>query len=483
MTVRVLMIEDDEDDYLLTLDCIESIEEASYDVDWVSDGMAAADGAISFDGYDVVLCDYRVGGVTGVQIVEAAIGRGVDAPFILLTGLGDREIDFAAMQAGAVDHLVKDKITPETLEKAIRYAMNAAEAARALKQQSEILNAAMQATDVGMAAIEADGGIAIYNQRIADLLAAPGADEDAVKAAIQAVAAEERLGEGRPIELAGHDGAHAIEVRLNRLAGGGATLACYDVTKHKEIEDALREAKDEAERLSMAKSMFIARLSHEMRTPLHAVIGFGEMLPVAAKDEIEEYSGIIVHSSRGLVSKIDQMLELSRMDLGKVRDDRRALPAEAILREAMAQAAKSQPGLTGRLNIIDGTKAIDVFGDHKLLAKATAEFICNAAKYGHTAQPIEVGANQLSDGRSELWVKNVAAPGAPLLQDDPFESFGQSDQRLERSHEGLGVGLTYVRAVSRLHDGAASLRADGDATIATISLPAGAARPKAEAAA
>ena len=80
MPIRVLLIEDDEDDYFLTLDCIESIPDAEYVVDWVSNGMHAADGKVDLEKYDVVLCDYRVGGVTGVEIVAAAIAQGVHTP-------------------------------------------------------------------------------------------------------------------------------------------------------------------------------------------------------------------------------------------------------------------------------------------------------------------------------------------------------------------------------------------------------------------
>ncbi|MGZ0187695.1 MAG: response regulator, partial [Alphaproteobacteria bacterium] len=191
MTTRVLLIEDDEDDeddYLLTLDCIEMIADAEYSVEWVSNGVEAVDGSIDFSKFDVVLCDYRVGSVTGDQIVMAAIAHGVETPFILLMGISDRDVDHAAMRAGAVDHLVKDGISGAVLEKAIRYAVNAAKAAKAHRKQSEILKSALAASDVGLAAIESDGDVPIWNQHMTDMLLVQADDLAGIKAEIVALA-------------------------------------------------------------------------------------------------------------------------------------------------------------------------------------------------------------------------------------------------------------------------------------------------------
>lgn len=74
--IRILMIEDDEDDYLLTLDCIQEVIDVRYAVTWERNGMAAIAGDLPYDKYDVVLVDYHVGGVTGVEIVQSAIKAG-----------------------------------------------------------------------------------------------------------------------------------------------------------------------------------------------------------------------------------------------------------------------------------------------------------------------------------------------------------------------------------------------------------------------
>lgn len=470
-TIHILLIEDDEDDYILTLDCIESVIDARYEVTWERDGMAAISGKLPYDKYDVVLVDYHVGGVTGVEIVQSAIKEGVFTPFILLTGHTDREIDYAAMQAGAVDHLVKDRISPDVIEKAIRYAKAAAFTRRDLSQKSEMLAATLESTDVGMAAFDADNKMVMSNSRMAELAASPDADEDTVRNTIREILNQANDRQGRAVEIVRPNGDGVLEARVKPLETGGYTLACIDVSKHKAIEDTLLRAKVEAERLSKAKSQFIARLSHELRTPLHAVIGFGEMLPVASKTELGDYAKIIVSSGRRLVSKIDQMLELSRMDLGEVRNSARHVPAKAIAKEAVTLAQKSDSSLAPRLEIAPGTDNVVVTGDHRILSNAIAEFICNAAKYGEKDGLITIGATNLSEsGDTQIWVSNMPESDQMQITCDLFESFGQADQSLGRAHEGLGIGLTYVRAIARLHAGDASLEQHPDTGLITASI-------------
>jgi len=212
------------------------------------------------------------------------------------------------MQAGAVDHLVKDRISPAIMEKAIRFAVAAASTRRDLSQKSEMLPATIDSTEVGMAAFDVNDKIVMWNKRMADLAASPGADDATIQKVVCQIFEQANDRRGRAVEVVRPNGDGVLEARIRPLETGGFTLACIDVSKDKAIEDTLLEAKDKAESLSKAKSLFIARLSHEMRTPLNAVIGFGKMLPAASGPEISDYAEIIVSSGRRLVNKIDQML-------------------------------------------------------------------------------------------------------------------------------------------------------------------------------
>lgn len=120
--VRVLLIEDDADDYLLTCELLEETTRSTYEVTWCAD---SASGLVALHSgrYDICLVDYRLGAETGIELLEQGAQALRRTPAIVLTGAHSSEIDHAAMEAGAADYLVKDQLTADSLERTIRYAM------------------------------------------------------------------------------------------------------------------------------------------------------------------------------------------------------------------------------------------------------------------------------------------------------------------------------------------------------------------------
>jgi DNA-binding response OmpR family regulator len=118
---------------------------------------------------DIVLVDYLVGTHTGIEIVREARATGCTAPIILLTGVGSRAVDLAAMEAGAADFLEKGKMTAELLERSIRYALNAAEARLALVEKTTLLQATLDNTGAGIASFNR-GAPGCPNERFVGLL-------------------------------------------------------------------------------------------------------------------------------------------------------------------------------------------------------------------------------------------------------------------------------------------------------------------------
>lgn len=120
--IRILLVEDDEDDYFLTADLLDQVPGQHFDLEWVDEADDALDKMFGME-HDVYLIDYRMGAEDGLQLLRVAIAGGCKAPIILLTGQGDHEVDVYAMEAGAVDYLVKGEISASLLERSIRYAM------------------------------------------------------------------------------------------------------------------------------------------------------------------------------------------------------------------------------------------------------------------------------------------------------------------------------------------------------------------------
>jgi signal transduction histidine kinase len=128
--IKILMIDDDEEDFIIVRDILSEIPDRKFTIDWVGtyeEGLAS----IGKKKHDVYLVDYRLGAEYGTELIAEAIKQGCTGPLILLTGQNDREVDQKALKAGASDYLVKGMITSTQLDRAIRYSI---EHARHLKE-------------------------------------------------------------------------------------------------------------------------------------------------------------------------------------------------------------------------------------------------------------------------------------------------------------------------------------------------------------
>ncbi len=191
--IRVLFIEDDEDDYILTRDLLEGIESARFEIDWVSDYQEGLERSCS-NHYDVCLVDFRLGAHDGVELVREAISRGCHAPIIVLTGQGGREVDLAAMQAGAADFLNKSQITAPLLERSIRYSI---QQRRAERQRIELVRAQTARREAEAANTAKDQFLATLSHELrtplnailgwTQLLRMPDLDEETRREAVDAI--------------------------------------------------------------------------------------------------------------------------------------------------------------------------------------------------------------------------------------------------------------------------------------------------------
>jgi PAS domain S-box-containing protein len=146
---RILLVEDDEDDYLITRDLLEAQDHSSYTVQWCSTYESAL-AAIRTQHHDLYLVDYRLGRQTGLDLVREAFGGVALAPVILLTGQGDYQVDLEATQLGVTNFLVKRNIDPLTLERSIRYAVRHHHVVEGLRRSEERYALVVQAADDGI---------------------------------------------------------------------------------------------------------------------------------------------------------------------------------------------------------------------------------------------------------------------------------------------------------------------------------------------
>lgn len=136
--IHILLVEDDEDDALLTRELFDAIDDIHFEMEWASTYEEALK-VIQRRRFDAYLIDYHLGEHNGLELLDVLIDSGCEDPIIMLTGLGNRELDLATMEAGATDYLVKSQINADTLERSIRYAIERKQVEKALREKSKAL--------------------------------------------------------------------------------------------------------------------------------------------------------------------------------------------------------------------------------------------------------------------------------------------------------------------------------------------------------
>jgi signal transduction histidine kinase len=370
--VRVLLVEDDEDDYVLTRELLDEINPNGYDLDWISNYNDALE-AMARNEHHVCLLDYRLGPHTGMELLLQARARDYHAPIILLTGQQDRTLDLEAMAAGADDYLVKGQISADLLERSIRYSVanrrNEQERIQLLKEQ---------------------------------------------------------------------------------------------------------EARSRAEEANRAKDEFLALVSHELRNPLNAIIGWARILTNANGDlkVIDQARDVIDRSARIQVQLIDDLLDLARVAGGKFHLDAEPVDIVTVVTSAIDAFRPTSEAKGVRLEAQLDPAVGEVVGDSARLQQVVSNLLSNAIKFTPEGGRVEVELNRV-DSNVRIEVRDtgcgISAEFLPYI----FERFRQANEGGGRLG-GLGLGLALVRYIVEAHGGTVVAASAGtnQGTTFTVTLPA-----------
>ncbi len=262
-------------------------------------------------------------------------------------------------------------------------------------------------------------------------------------------------------------------------AGTGAIAVMRDVTARVEARRLLEAARQAAEEASRAKSAFVANMSHEMRTPLNAVIGYSELLAEGAADagRTETIPDLlrIQSAAKHLLGLIDDVLDLSKIEAGKTDLDISEFDLAALAREVESLA---RPLTEKRANVLE-LGPLDrlgrMVGDQTRLKQVLLNLLANAAKFtagGRIRLDVERDDSRL-DGQLIFRVSDTGIGICDAHLTRIFQEFTQADSSTTRKYGGSGLGLTISRHLCRLMGGDIHAASEpGRGSVFTVTLPA-----------
>lgn len=250
-----------------------------------------------------------------------------------------------------------------------------------------------------------------------------------------------------------------------------------DITADVEAAEELRMAKEQAEAMSRAKSEFLANMGHELRTPLHAIIGFSELIhdPKIGRSAANHvaWAGDILASGRRLLDIINDVLELSKIDAGHypLADDTidLSIVARNCFRMVKPRAGEKQVRLEQAL---PDTGAM-LHADSQAVKKIVLHLVTNAVKFTPGGGVVSIRIEQAANGDLVLAVADTGIGIDPAVLTSLFEPFTQADASIARKYGGTGLGLAISRKLVDLHGGALTIEsALGLGTTVRVTFPA-----------
>ncbi|MEQ9300746.1 MAG: ATP-binding protein [Cyclobacteriaceae bacterium] len=492
--VKILLVDDDEEDYLITRDLINDFPNRKYGLDWI-DNYAEASEEIKKDKYDVYLVDYRLGPDSGLELVKTAMDEGSSKPFILLTGQGDQEIDEQARKAGAVDYVVKGVINPSDLERSIRYGiqhMRTLEQIRQLNEKLEervaertkalaVTNEALKESQrlyITIARNFPDGIINVFDRELnyvfvdgKDLELLGFSTEELVGKNISDVISGAQLdlltknlqrsfdGESITLEYATANNLHyelsAVPLHEDDGTINQVLVVSKNITHQKIAEKEIRKSLEKEKQLGELKSRFVTTASHEFRTPLSTILSSVSLLGryIDGDNFDKTKTGKHIQRIKSSVNNLNQILNdflsMGRLEEGRISSEFSQFDIELLAGEAISGVRPLlKPGQ--KIDYIHDCGDPLLYLDKQMSLNIMINLLSNAIKYSEEDCTITLTTRCTQD---ELAI-HVKDEGIGIPKADVQHIF----ERFFRAHnavniQGTGLGLNIVKRYAELMNG------------------------------
>jgi len=473
--VRVLLIDDDEDDYVLTKEVFNQIS-PRYELSWVN-GYEKGIYAILKKQFNVYLVDYRLGKGTGIDLLIEAINSGCEEPIIMLTGKGDLAIDEQAMNIGAADYLVKDEIDPSSLDRSIRYAIKQAGSVKALKDSERKYRAIFEQAKDPILVSDYSGriydintaGLKFFDYERSEIL------QLNTNAVFSNAADAERFRE--LMESNGSLSDFECELISSKSEVYYCSLSSFIQTDMVNMEEVyhtiihnLSHRKNIEERsVSLGKmsiSEHIAKgLGEEIRDPLSSV---NLALDELAADSSIVYNETIQSYLEIIKSNCDRVNQLMQNFISSTETKTLNLQRHNILtviEEAISEVQDLIIGHNIKLTTEFHQSEQKVLLDKPKIKNALVSVIKNAVEAMQTYPKMIHISSSADGGMYEISVEDNGTGVDPKNQEKIFEPFFTTKKRAS------GLGLTHAQRVLTTHNGSIKLKQLTQGSLFLISIP------------
>lgn len=470
----ILMLDDNQEDYLIVRKMLSSLECRNYVIDWVAtveEGLAA----IEKQTYNTFLVGYRFGAVEdGLDFIRKAIQKGHNEPFILLSGTDHPDLDIEAQSAGAADYIVKNGLRANELDRSIRYALLTADCL----QKSKLLNEELAAKVATHAAILeqlfanfALGSLAIVDREIRYVLAGgkiyenlngqtqdviglpffanSSLKEDTQKSLLSLFS---RVFDGEtvqdyemPEEIGGKNYAiHAFPLYYPNSSVDHIAIVTHDITDAKQHAQGLMAALKKEKDLNELKTSFVSLASHEFRTPLTTIKSSAAL--IASFLERQDFEKVKKHSSRiqSVVGNLNDVLE-EFLSLGKLEDGREEVHFVPFgLPQFVHETLAELKHLLKSGQVFKYTHNGDNIAklDVSLMKNVLINLLSNAIKYSMEDTMIQI-ETKVDNGSTDIRVIDHGIGISPDDQKNLFSRFFRGSN--VGTIKGTGLGLYIVR--------------------------------------
>jgi signal transduction histidine kinase len=268
-----------------------------------------------------------------------------------------------------------------------------------------------------------------------------------------------------------------LQIRRSAMPNGAVISVYSDVTEIRAAERRLLEARSQAESANHSKSEFLANMSHELRTPLNAIIGFTEIIsqqlfgPVD-NDKYLEYIKDVHSSSLHLLSIINDVLDMSKIEAGKLELAKQAVGLQEIIGDVIRIVHEHASSRSIELIFQAAKQALVIWADERAMKQIFLNLLSNAIKFSPEQEAVVIRLDSEPSGEIVIEVEDHGIGMDEQEQEKALQPFGQAKPATTRHYGGTGLGLPITKGLVEAHGGTLAISSRvGKGTVVRVILP------------